>query len=290
MPINLFNNPLASIKLGANNILKGYIGNGQIFPNDAEITAAAFTNANIANTGGNTPYVVSGEIGASFTLTGSVGATAPSGTQVISTSPTTYQIAVGDQSTTCGATSRSSQVVITPQGNTVLASGLSNTDTIIQAAGPATVNNSGIAMTASIIGSGPTVTIGGNLEWSAGAYADVTLNYTSYGSQGQSALSYIQFDCEDDSGNNSVLTPGNISSPYYHTVGSGFSTNGLLRYGINTTNPPYGGSSPATQTYKFRITLNAGQTTRYFLVQMAYGNATCINTTPSPPSTLQKFP
>ena len=33
MPINLFNDPLASIKLGADDILKGYIGNGQIFPN-----------------------------------------------------------------------------------------------------------------------------------------------------------------------------------------------------------------------------------------------------------------
>ena len=100
MPINLFNNPLASIKLGASDILKGYIGNGQIFPNDAEITAAAFDNTNIANTGGNTPYSVSGEIGASFTLTGSAGATGPSGTQVISTSPTVYQIAIADQSTT----------------------------------------------------------------------------------------------------------------------------------------------------------------------------------------------
>ena len=33
MPINLFNDPLASIKLGANDILKGYVGNDQIFPN-----------------------------------------------------------------------------------------------------------------------------------------------------------------------------------------------------------------------------------------------------------------
>ena len=33
MPINLFNDPLASIKLGANDILKGYVGNNQIFPN-----------------------------------------------------------------------------------------------------------------------------------------------------------------------------------------------------------------------------------------------------------------
>ena len=67
MPINLFNNPLASIKLGANDILKGYIGNGQVFPNSTDITAAAFDNANIANTGGNTPYTVSGDVGSSFT-------------------------------------------------------------------------------------------------------------------------------------------------------------------------------------------------------------------------------
>ena len=33
MPINLFNDPLASIKLGADNILKGYIGNSSVFPN-----------------------------------------------------------------------------------------------------------------------------------------------------------------------------------------------------------------------------------------------------------------
>lgn len=286
MPINLFNNPLASIKLGANDILKGYIGNSQIFPNDTEITAAAFTDANIANTGGNTPYVVSGEIGASFTLTGSTGATAPSGTQVISTSPTTYQIAIADQSTTCGALARNSQVLITPQGNTTLASGLSNTDTIVQAAGPALVNNTGIAMTASITGSGPTVTIGGVLYWSSGATFTVTLNYTGYGSQGQTALDFIQFKCEDDSGNHSVLTAGNMTSPYFYQVNQGFSTNGILRYGgVNGA----AGGNPATQTYSFGLSLNTG-TTRYVLVNMAYGNATCINTTPAPPSALQKFP
>jgi len=180
MPINLFDSPLSSIKLGDSNILKGYIGNGQIFPNDTEITAAAFTNANIANTGGNTPYVVSGEIGASFTLTGSAGATAPSGTQVISASPSTYQIAIG-ANTGCNAASRNSQVVIAPQGNTVLAGGLSNTDTIIQAAGPSSISNV-TTITMSSTGSGPTVNIGGQLRWAVGAVLtttfSVTTNYT----------------------------------------------------------------------------------------------------------------
>ena len=183
MPINLFNNPLSSIKLGADDILKGYIGNGQIFPNDTEITAAAFTDANIANTGGNTPYVVSGETGASFTLTGSLGATAPSGTQVIAVSPTTYQIAIEDQSETCDAIQRNSQIVITPQGNTVLASGLSNTDTIVQAAGPVTQTNN-IGLTISVSNTVYAVqNIGGVLYWvggnsGVGAEWIVTVNYT----------------------------------------------------------------------------------------------------------------
>ena len=179
MPINLFNNPLASIKLGASDILKGYIGNDQIFPNNTEITAAAFDNANIANTGGNTPYTISGEVGASFTLTGSAGATAPSGTQVISSSPTTYQIAIGDQSTTCGASVRNPQVVITPQGNTTLASGLSNTDTISQAAGPVNQNNNNSLSISAVNTVYNTVTVNGQLRWSVGARWTVTIQYTA---------------------------------------------------------------------------------------------------------------
>ena len=49
MPINLFNNPLASIKLGANDILKGYIGNSQIFPNTPSQTTLTIQFVN--NTG-----------------------------------------------------------------------------------------------------------------------------------------------------------------------------------------------------------------------------------------------
>jgi len=183
MPLNLAQNPLSSLKIGESNVLKSIVGINQIYPNDTEITAAAFTDANIANTGGNTPYVVSGETGASFTLTGSLGATAPSGTQVISTSPTTYQIAIGDQSTTCSAIQRNSQIVITPQGNTVLDSGLSNTDTIIQAAGPVT-QTSNIGLTISVSNTAYAVqNVGGVLKWvggngGVGAEWIVTVNFT----------------------------------------------------------------------------------------------------------------
>jgi len=169
MPINLFNDPLSSIKLGGDDILKGYIGNSQIFPNNAVITAASFTDSNIASSGGNTPYVISGDIGASFTLTGSAGATAPSGTQVLSTSPSTYQIAISDQSSTCGAAQRSPQIVIAEQEETVLDTGVNNTDTIIQAAGPATnpVTTS-LTLTTSII-TNTVVTQNGTKYWGQGA-------------------------------------------------------------------------------------------------------------------------
>ena len=201
MPINLFNNPLSSIKLGADDILKGYIGNGQIFPNNTEITAAAFTDTYIANTGGNTPYVVSGEIGASFSLTGSVGATAPSGTQVISSSPSTYQIAIASNQS-CGAPQRNSQVVITPQGNTVLDSGLSNTDTIIQYAGPPTIaNNIGLTITVTNT-SYQTITVGGQVRWAAGASWSVRVNYTT-GAGGNSGISRMTIN-----GPNAQMTSG----------------------------------------------------------------------------------
>jgi|TARA_B110000495_G_C22906884_1_gene529435 hypothetical protein len=47
MPINLFNDPLASIKLGANDILKGYVGNNQIFPNNPLVTSFTSTNTTV---------------------------------------------------------------------------------------------------------------------------------------------------------------------------------------------------------------------------------------------------
>ena len=273
MPINLFNNPLSSIKLGADNILKGYIGNSQIFPNDTEITAAAFTNASIANTGGNTPYVVSGEVGASFTLTGSTGATAPSGTQVISTSPTTYQIAIADQSTTCGALARNSQVLITPQGNTVLASGLSNTDTIIQAAGPVTVpNNVGLTISATNV-LRYTVNVGGQLYWAPGSQWRIDVGYT-VGAGGNTGISRLTVGSSFSAAVSQGINPSGVGwtntipnqgYPYYSPATAGYwdnpdtSGNNLGSGGYNGSNfaIPAGTSPMATVSFSVSLT-NAG--------------------------------
>ena len=179
MPINMSDSPLSSIKIGENNILKGYVGEGQIFPNSAIITAAAFVQPSTPNTGGNESYVVSGDIGSSFTLTGSSGATGLVGTQILSVSPTTYQIAIADQSTVCGAPVRNAQILITPIGSTVLSGSLSNTDTISQAAGPAIVTNT-VGFTISVVNTlRYTIVVGGQLRWAAGSKFGVTVNFTT---------------------------------------------------------------------------------------------------------------
>ena len=240
MPINLFNNPLSSIKLGADDILKGYIGNGQIFPNNTEITAAAFNNASTGEAPTNQPYTVSGETGASFTLTGSSGATAPSGTQVLSTSPTTYQIAIASNQG-CGAGSRYPAVDISTQGSTVFnPTNLQTTDTILQAAGPSTIpNNIGLSVSATNT-SYQTQNIGGVLKWITGAAWSVTINYT-VGSAGQNAVNY-------------VFGTGASQSAVGYTISNIVPSAGFY----NTTQVQYNPLQPPSRSFSATWTLQSG--------------------------------
>ncbi len=190
MPTNLGNAPLDGLKIGQTAVSKSYIGIDQIFPNATEITAAAFDNANVTNTAQNTNYSVAGEIGSSFTLTGATGATGPGGTQILSASPTTYSIAIGGNDS-CGDQSRTPQITIAPQGNSTLAGGLSNVDTILQAAGPAYTPNSGVGISISATNTVYNVSNqGGNLYWMYGAAWDITVTY-SFGSGGQNAINWM---------------------------------------------------------------------------------------------------
>lgn len=177
MPTNIGDAPLDGLKIGQAAVPKAYVGIDQIFPNTTEITAAAFDNASITNAAQNTDYTVAGEIGSSFTLVGGNGATGPAGTQVLSASPTTYPIAISDNSG-CGVGGRSPQIIINPQGSTVLASGLSNTDTISQAGGTANQANTWSWTTSVTNTVYNTITVGGQLKWANGAKWSVshTLN------------------------------------------------------------------------------------------------------------------
>ncbi len=259
MPTNIGSESLSALKIGESAVSKSYVGINQIFPNNTEITAAAFDDATIANTGGNTPYTVSGEIGSTFTLTGSSGASAPSGTQVISSSPTTYQISIGSN-TACDDPQRNSQVIIAPQGDSVLASGLSNTDTIIQSAGPVTTSyGSTLSIGASSNCLACTVTIASTLYWTTGASWDITVSWS--GVQGTAPF------CRVD------VTGVSSSWGTWTNLGSGSGSLG----------PQYFAASGTEST---TFSLNSGITTTSVLFRAYTGTSTnCITDTSSPAST-----
>ncbi len=257
MPTNIGDAPLDGLQIGQTAIPKAYVGIDQIFPNSTEITAASFDNATVTNTAQNTDYTVAGEIGSSFTLTGSTGATGPAGTQVLSSSPTTYPIAIGDNSA-CAVASRSPQIIITPQGNTVLASGLSNTDTIAQAAGPS-VTPYAINGTTSVTytgGASGKQEIGGTWYWVTGASWDITYTVTA-----GSNVPYNLLDANGPALYSQALTPSTYGS-YTITGASGPSgvTGVNWNSGVKNAYWTWSGTIPQG-SYTYTCTLAAGQHT-----------------------------
>lgn len=114
------------------------------------ITSLGFVNSNVVNTGGIESFSVSGTPGATYTLTGSVGATAPAGTHTIDGSGTaTHNITISAQGT--GDPLRSPRVDVATVGSTVfLPSSLQAFDTIEQAAGAAQTYSYSLTPSASI--------------------------------------------------------------------------------------------------------------------------------------------
>ncbi len=235
MPTNLGNAPLDGLKIGQTAVSKAYVGVDQIFPNETDITAAAFDNASVTNTAQNTNYSVAGEIGSSFTLTGSAGATGPVGTQILGVSPTTFSIPISANDGG-GQLARAPQIIIGTQGNTVLAGGLSNTDTISQAAGPAYVSNSGASIVFDYVINQVynVVNQGGNLYWTQGSKWAIKMTYTQ-GSGGQNAVNYVSMTASGGNG----WTFTNVSPSW--TYQNGYN---LVQFGPQ--NPVGGAGTPST--------------------------------------------
>lgn len=114
------------------------------------ITSLGFVNSNVVNTGGIESFSVFGTPGATYTLTGSIGATAPAGTHTIDGSGTaTHNITISAQGT--GDPLRFPRVDVATAGSTVfLPSNLQAFDTIEQAAGAAQTYNYSLTPSASI--------------------------------------------------------------------------------------------------------------------------------------------
>ena len=266
MPTNIGNAPLDGLKIGQAAIPKAYVGINQIFPNTTEITAAAFDNASVTNAAQNTDYTVAGAIGSSFTLTGSSGATGPVGTQVLSSTPTTYPIAISDNSP-CGNSARTPQIIIAPVGATTLAGGLSNTDTISQAAGQSVVAHTistGISVTNTVYN---TINIGGTLNWTTGAKWTVSYTINSISPALPAANIYALSLRGLNASGSWQWTVTNISNPGGITgsAGTGFSN---VNFSSITSNLPTG-------TYSYDVEMI--NTNSYVSFEFFLDSQNCVN-------------
>ena len=266
MPTNIGNAPLDGLKIGQAAIPKAYVGINQIFPNTTEITAAAFDNASVTNAAQNTDYTVAGAIGSSFTLTGSSGATGPVGTQVLSSTPTTYPIAISDNSP-CGNSARTPQIIIAPVGATTLAGGLSNTDTISQAAGQSVVAHTistGISVTNTVYN---TINVGGTLNWTTGAKWTVSYTINSISPALPAANIYALSLRGLNSSGSWQWTVTNISNPGGITgsAGTGFSN---VNFSSITSNLPTG-------TYSYDVEMI--NTNSYVSFEFFLDSQNCVN-------------
>lgn len=177
MPVYNQHNFISDLKLGIVDIAKLFIGEIQIYPNEALITGLAFTYNGVDNSSGYTPFVVTGTEDAQYTLSGSNGATPPSGTQTIPAGGSnTHSVYISSQST--GAPIRFPRVdVATVSTNTPTSfspPSLQTYDTVQQAAGPAPSYTH-------------TITYYGNSNCTAHTS---TAGFTSYNPTGSSSNSY----------------------------------------------------------------------------------------------------
>tara|TARA_A100001037_G_scaffold57529_1_gene49643 strand:+ start:1476 stop:2327 length:852 start_codon:yes stop_codon:yes gene_type:complete len=157
-----------------------YLGHEQIYPNNVSINSFAFTNTStVAVTGATRVLNVGGEIGSTFNLVGSGGASSPGNNLVLSSSPQSYNITI-PSNYTCGASAKTPTVTITPTGNTVLAGGVPTSRSLSQTAGPSITYVTPSVKTISVTEvTSVTTTIGGQLRWAPGAQFSATVSVTS---------------------------------------------------------------------------------------------------------------
>lgn len=114
------------------------------------LTSLSFTSSTIGSAGGTAFFTVSGVVGSTYTLAGTVGATAPAGSFTMGSSGSiTHSITIGAQG--AGDPQRTPTVTVTPTGSTAfLPTSLQAFDTITQAAGAAQTYNYALTPSASI--------------------------------------------------------------------------------------------------------------------------------------------
>ena len=173
MPTNLGPEAISAVKAGHADVVAMYAGNTQIFPNEVELQSAAYTDtSDMSTAGGSRIFRVIGEIGCSYSLSGSL-----SGSYNLATSPFDHTV-TASYNGSCTATSRSFPLTLTPLGNTTLQGGGSTfTSSFTQSGGPGityyTPSGSVTVTNTNYV----TTTVSGQLRWVQGAAWSIAWTY-----------------------------------------------------------------------------------------------------------------
>ena len=211
MPTNLGHESISALKVGHENVTAGYVGHEQIFPNTTEITSLAYTDLSTVNLNGETRVLnVAGQVGSTFDIAGTAGATSYSG-QTLTSSPQAFNVAIGSNNSSCIAATRQPTIVVTPTGTTQLASGVNGTLVLNQQGGPGITYRSATA-TINVTNTNRVVlTAGSNVYWAAGSSWDISWSVSSaHGSNGSFS---------------SFVFPGTVSGTSSYSQGLAGSTN-----------------------------------------------------------------
>ena len=211
MPTNSGHEAISALKAGHESVSAAYAGHQQIFPNTTTIQSAAYNPSghHMTCAGGNRPFRVIGDIGATYDLTGSL-----TGSYTQTSSTVDYSVSANNVCSVCDSPALNYVVTLTPTGSTVLQGGGSTfSDTFTRDAGPVTNNYTATASISATNTNRVTTTVGGNLYWAAGSSWDVSWSWgnpTGYSSH--ASLNYF------GSGSFSGTTPT------YGSPGSGTAT------------------------------------------------------------------
>lgn len=175
MPTNLGHDAISALKVGHESVSAAYAGHQQIYPNTTLIQSAAYnTNAGMSNIGGTRIFQITGAVGATYDLTGSL-----TGSYTQSVNPTNYTVTANNVSGTCDAAATTYTTTLTPTGDTTLQGGGSTfSDAFTRAAGPGTTNFTASPLSISATNTNRVTTlVNGQLYWAAGSSWDVSYSY-----------------------------------------------------------------------------------------------------------------
>ena len=176
MPLNNENVNISDIKLGIESINAGYIGHTIVYPNVREIVSAVFTDTSTLDAAGGTRYLrITGEIGATYNLTG-YGA----GSYILSSAVYDQPIVIDSNgSSPCyTGSNRTITTTLTPTNSTSIQGGAANISNSITQSGGSGITSFTPSITKTITNiTRVTTTINGTLKWAPGA--EFTVSFTA---------------------------------------------------------------------------------------------------------------